>query len=272
MLAGMNPWPLLDSLPPTRPDAAEEDGQVRAHMKPFVSEDSEGLSLHFTITELQSRMNKSSPWHLDVDYTRTMMGFLLLKPAPARIAMVGLGGGSLAKFCHRQLPGCHMTVVEINPHVIALRSEFCLPDDDERLAVIEGDGAAYMALHTGSFDVLLIDGFDHQGQPAALCSQVFYDDCLAALKTDGVLTVNLHYDDADYPLWVARIQRSFGGNVVEIPAVEKSNCIIFASRGGPLSPHGLSLQAGLSALEPEARKQLKPEFARILWTMKDLSE
>ena len=52
----------------------------------------------------QSRMRAGAPDELVVDYTRTMLGALLLHPAPRRIGMVGLGGGSQAKFCLRHLP------------------------------------------------------------------------------------------------------------------------------------------------------------------------
>lgn len=268
----MTSWPKIDELPlgmSASASAADRQGMA----KPFVHDDGTIKSLHFSFGELQSRMNTQNPSQLDVDYTRTMMGFLLLQNAPVSIGMVGLGGGSLAKFCYFQLPASRQTVLEINPHVIALRREFAVPDDDDRLEVIEADGAAWLAAQTARFDVLLIDGFDHQGQPAALCSQAFYDDCFAALKPDGVLVVNLHYDDADYPLWVARLQRSFGGNACEVPALEKSNCIVFAARmdsGAPISPRRISLDASLSMLTPEARRQLKPELARIAWTMKDL--
>ena len=37
-----------------------------------------------------------------------------------------------------------------------------------------------------------------------------------------------------------------------------------------ISRHRINLQASLSVLTPEARRQLKPEFARITWSMKDL--
>ena len=226
--------------------------------------------MHFTLDELQSRMDKRHPWSLELDYTRTMMGFLLLVPEPASIAMIGLGGGSLAKFCYRHLPTCRITVAEINPHVIALRHDFCIPDDDARFKVIERDGAAFVSAPSHRIDVLLVDGFDHAGQPDALCSQVFYDDCFAALTPEGVLAVNLHYDDANYALWAERIRRSFGGNAVEIPAIEKSNCIMFASRGAPLSPRRIKLQASLAGLDSNARAELKPEFSRVVWAMKDL--
>jgi len=245
---------------------------TQRHIKPFIQNDGPIKSLHFTLDELQSRMNQAHPWQLEVDYTRTMMGFLLLRRTPARIAMVGLGGGSLAKFCYRQLPQCHITVAEINPHVIALRRDFQIPDDDERFKVIEADGAEFVALNPSSFDVLLVDGFDHQGQPAELCSQRFYDDCFAALAPEGVMAVNLHYDDADFPLWAGRIQRSFNGNTVEIPALEKSNCIVFASRGTPLTQYRIDLRASLAGMEHAAVVQLKAEFIRIAWNLRNLAE
>lgn len=268
----MTPWPSLSVLSPGEAGTAGESTPAQPCLKPFVRDDGTARSLHFTMGELQSRMNLLSPWQLDVDYTRTMMGFLLFKPAPARMAMVGLGGGSLAKFCYRQLPACLVSVVEINPHVIALRGDFQVPEDDARFQVIEGDGAAFVASQTGVFDTLLVDGFDHEGQPAQLCSQGFYDDCFAALAPGGILAVNLHYDDPDYAVRVGRIQRSFGGNVAEIFALEKSNCIVFASRGAAISPRRMDPAAVLRGLDSEARGQLKPEFARIVWSMKDLED
>lgn len=238
------------------------------HVRPFVKEDGAGKSLHFTLGELQSRMLTASPWQLEVDYTRTMMGFLLFHPAPARIGMIGLGGGSLAKFCHRYLPASKMLVLEINPHVIALRHEFQVPDDDGRFQVIAADGALFLRTEAPVFDVLLVDGFDHQGQPAALSTPGFYADCHAALAPDGVLVVNLHYDHPDYPLLVERIRRGFGGNAVEALSGEKSNSVVFASRGQAITPRSMSVRRALSGMADAARQQLKPELERIVWQMK----
>ncbi|MDI1272965.1 transferase [Polaromonas sp.] len=250
---------------------APGDFQSLQYTVPFVREDGASRSLHFTLGELQSRMLLHQPWRLDVDYTRTMMGFLLFQPAPAHIGMIGLGGGSLAKFCYRQLPASRMTVLEINPHVIALRREFQIPDDDARFAVIAADGARYLQTAAPVFDVLLVDGFDQDGQPAALCSQRFYDDCFAALGERGVLVVNLHHDHPDYPLLADRIHRSFSGNAVEVMSAEKSNAIVFACRGPAISPRKLNLARSLAGLDDAARLQLKAELARIAWEMKDLA-
>ncbi len=248
-------------------NAGPGDFQSLQHEQPFVRDDGASKSLHFTLGELQSRMLIHQPWRLDVDYTRSMMGFLLFQPAPAHIGMIGLGGGSLAKFCYRQLPASRITVLEINPHVIALRRDFQIPDDDKRLQVMAADGALYLQAEKPVFDVLLVDGFDHQGQPAALCSQRFYDDCHAALTENGVLVVNLHADHPDYPLLAARISRSFSGQAVEVMAAEKSNGVVFACKGRALATRAISVQRSLLNLEAQAQRDLKPELARISWEM-----
>lgn len=256
-----------------KPDSVSPgDFQSLQYVKPFVYDDGGTKSLHFTIGELQSRMVMRRPWRLEVDYTRTMMGFLLFKPAPLHIGMIGLGGGSLAKFCYRQLPGSPMTVLEINPHVVALRHEFQIPDDDERFRVIVADGALFVRTETPGFDLLLVDGFDQDGQPAALCSQRFYDDCFAALPDGGVLVVNLHYDHPDYAVYADRISRSFNGNAVEVLSEEKSNSIVFASKGQAISPRTMNLANSLAGLDEEARLQLKSELIRIAWQMKTLDD
>jgi len=181
----------------------------------------------------------SQPNELAVDYTRTMMGFLLLKRKPRHILMIGLGGGSLAKFCHQHLPETHITVIEINPLVIALRGEFQVPDDGARFRVIEADGANFVRDTDQLFDVVLVDGFDQQGQPAQLCSQHFYEDCSRVLQAPGVLVVNLHDDHAFYEVFIDRINRSFESNLAEVAANDEGNVIIFAGKGLTVSPYAL---------------------------------
>ena len=112
--------------------------------KPYLLENDGMLSLQFDALCLQSEMNIEDPDQLVFSYTRAMMSFLLFEPSPKRIAMIGLGGGSLAKYCYRYLPQAEIAVVEINPDVIALRNEFAIPADDARFKVLLGDGAVFV--------------------------------------------------------------------------------------------------------------------------------
>ena len=72
-------------------------------------------ALQFTRGQTQSRMLGDAPDQLLIDYTRTMLAALLWQPRPRTICMVGLGGGSQAKFIHRHLPGARLEVVENHP-------------------------------------------------------------------------------------------------------------------------------------------------------------
>lgn len=238
---------------------------------PFVLQDQGIRSLHFTHGEVQSSMRVTHPDELQIDYTRTMMSFLLLNPRPGRITMIGLGGGSLAKFCHRHLRWACMNVVENNPEVIALRRQFNIPDDDDRLAVLTDDGALHVATAPPqAIDVLLVDGFDHTGQPPQLCSQAFYDDCIRALAPGGVLVVNLHIDHPEHDLMVRRIAASFDGNAMEVIAGEKANGIVLAARDRPVTLQALHNREWAHVLSPAGRRQLSAEFAQIGWNTRSL--
>src|SRR3954463_5139469 len=181
------------------------------HVKPFVHQTQKMKSLHFSIAEIQSCMELARPDWLDLAYTRTMMGFLLFRPRPSRIGMIGLGGGSLAKFCYRHLPEADITVLEINPHVIALRHEFSVPADDARFRVVRADGARYVRAHESAFDVLLVDGYDSDGLPGELSSSRFYNDVFDCLRPSGVVAANIHLCHEEFSLLIARVGRSFHG-------------------------------------------------------------
>lgn len=233
-----------------------------AHVRPFVHDTGADKGLYFSIREIQSRMQRDDPDALDLGYTRTMMGFLLFQPAPRCIAMVGLGGGSLAKFCHRHLPQAQIQVAEINPHVIALRDEFCVPPDSERFSVLRGDGAMFVRHSVTPRDVLLVDGFDDLGQPARLCSQRFYDDCLGMLQAGGVLVINLHHGHPRYEIFLDRIRRSFG-DILIVNDGELSNSIVFAIRGQGFEPYRLAPLRRPAGLDASASAQLADAFSLV---------
>ena len=102
--------------------------------------------LHVGGEAIQSAMRLDDPFALELDYTRCMMAFLLFHPQPRRALMIGLGGGSLAKFFHRRINGLRTHVVEYDDRVIATaRALFHVPADDARLAIEHGDGVEALA-------------------------------------------------------------------------------------------------------------------------------
>ena len=201
---------------------------------PLVTDDGKRRTLEFTPGDVQSEMLVSRPAALVLDYTRAMMCFALFSPRPRHIVMVGLGGGSLAKFCHRHFPHTRITVLEIRADVIALRDVFCLPPDDARLRVLHYDAADYLARNTGDADVLLVDGFDRGGLPPTLASSAFYAACRRALRPGGVLVANIFTYDPDYVSSLQRLRDTFDGRVAWFRDIAGNNRILFAVR--PATP------------------------------------
>ena len=199
------------------------------HAQVQISEKRGVRFLHLGGPAVQSAMRMRDPWALELEYTRAMMAFLLFRPAPADMALIGLGGGSLAKFIHRYLTETRLSAVELNPEVVdAARSFFLLPPDDERLSVRVEDGAAFVYAHPASQDVLLVDGYDAQRIVEQLASEDFYRACLAMLRPGGVAVFNLWGSDKSFPVYFERLEAVFGQRLLRLPSERKGNIIVFA--------------------------------------------
>jgi len=242
--------------------SAEQGFGTDPHVRPLIFDVGDKRSLYFNFDGLQSSMKRGEPSVLEVDYTKTMMGFLLVNAQPQDILMIGLGGGSLPKFCYHNL-AARITVVEVNPHIIAVRDDFEVPPDNERFHVVQADGAEWTRHASAAFDVLIVDGFDHVGQPPQLCSVAFYADCYRALKPNGLMVVNLHLESG-FADALENIQEAFAGCAETVDAVEGGNGIVFACKGASWSTRAMSLSWALQNLRPEGREQLLPELQRVL--------
>jgi len=238
---------------------AFDDNEVQ----PFVHEDESEVSLHFDICSVQSRMRRADPFALALDYTRTMMACLLFCPRPATMLMIGLGGGSLPKYCYRTLAQADITVVEINRHVIAMRETFHVPRDDARFRVVHGDGAAFVHRPPRRYDVILVDGFTWEGQAESLCTPEFYEDCRAALSDGGVLVANLHADGEPCQRITERIAQAFDGELVVVTAAEGGNRVAFAGSARVISCPDAALRHRLNTLAACHRWTLRDSVERV---------
>ena len=236
--------------------ARAADKAIPAHLrKPTVRRRGNTTELQFVRGVSQSQMVTRDPDRLLIDYTRTMLGALVLAPQPRHIGMIGLGGGSQAKYCYRHLPEAQIEVVENNPHVLALRRKFRVPDDDARFHVSLDDGAHFLRERRGRFDLLLVDGYDETGIPAGLSTQGFYDDCRAALVEGGAAAFNLYCADAE--AHVERLRNAFGGErVLVIEELRQSNRVAIAWAAPVSEPAEMSLSSA-------ARRDLARVFANV---------
>lgn len=234
----------------------------------YVSEKFGVRSLHIGSDTIQSSMRIARPNDLELSYTRSMMGFLLFNARPARVLIVGLGGGSLAKFIYHRLPWVVMEVVEINPRVVAIaRQYFHVPLDDERLTIIVGDGAEYVARDGRTADVIAVDGYDGESQVEELSDEAFYDACCRRLDAGGVLVVNLWGSDRKFDEMLLRIEAAFPGGTACLPAEKPGNVIVFGFKDNPGNPRWDDLGRRAETLE----RLYGLEFPRFVQSMRKMN-
>lgn len=236
-----------------------------AYDKPYVIDDGTTRSLHFSLSLIQSTMSLKDPFALELDYTQAMMSFLLFLPKPRHILMLGLGGGSLAKFCYRHLGSAHITVVEIDPRVIAFRDQFEMPPDDERLEVREGDGADAViesAAWSERPDVIVMDAFDRHGISGSVNSSYFYQTVHDALAGRGVMVANLAGERLDRAAHMAMIAEVFDDRVLTM-SLPDGNDIVLAIRAPGFAPRWREIGNQAKALRQRIGLDF-PKFAARL--------
>ena len=228
-------------------------------------------SLYLGSETVQSSMRIKAPYDLELTYSRAMMLFLLflnksVAKAPVEVLMIGLGGGSVAKYVHHYLPQIKTRVVEINEQIIRIaRSHFYLPEDDERLQVIAGDGVVFLQEHMQTADVLLLDVFDSKGVPTDMYNQAFFDSCAESLKLDGMMAVNLWGSDRNFDIYLQRIEQSFNQRVLVLRTGKPGNIVVFGFKRAPADLRWASLRQRAKELET----QHKIEFLEFVEKLRE---
>ena len=240
---------------------------TRKQRSPIAVSDARGVrTLHVGGEAIQSAMRIDDPFALALDYTRCMMAFLLLHPEPREVLMVGLGGGSLAKFFFRKFKQASIRVVELDPLVLAAaREHFALPPDDGRFRVEIGDGAE--ALTPECCDVLVIDAFRDELHVPELASRGFYDGAFLALAEPGAMVVNFMDDDPRFDQTLARLEQAFGGAVLAMKALSDPTVLVFAFKGLPARVPWQALRRRAGRLEA----RLGLPFTRYLSRLRSMN-
>jgi spermidine synthase len=196
--------------------------------KPFVVDDGRERRLHFSLAYVQSAMDIHDPYALRIAYTRKMMAFLLFLPRPKHVLIVGLGGGSLTKFCYRRLPRARVTTVEVDEDVIAFGELFGVPAPDARMSIVHADATDYLATTAERADVILLDGFDKLGIVPTFCDAAFYRNLRARLRPQGMLVMNVAGAEDTRCAHLGLIADTFLDNLIVQEVGNDGNRVVFA--------------------------------------------
>ncbi|MBW1805485.1 MAG: hypothetical protein JRJ06_03805 [Deltaproteobacteria bacterium] len=79
-----------------------------------------------------------------LEYTQLAFAGLLLNRAPAKVLVIGLGGGVIPRDMHDYFPEAEIDVVEIDPEIVKVAELFFFFKPDERLRVYVADGREFV--------------------------------------------------------------------------------------------------------------------------------
>jgi spermidine synthase len=207
---------------------------LRVHDQPTLSEENGIRYLHFGNAWVQGAMRIKQPTELVLEYTAQMMAWLLFLEPPAEqaIGILGLGAGSLARFCLKHLPS-RLLAVECNPQVSAVCHRYFRLPASEKLTIVHEDAALWVAkrTHAGRCPILLVDLYD-----AAACGPVcdsvkFYRACRRVLGQVGILAVNLFGRHESFSHNIDHLSTAFDGRLVLLPEVDTGNQVVLAFTG-----------------------------------------
>jgi spermidine synthase len=221
---------------------------------PTLSESDGVRYLHFDSPWIQGAMRIGDPAELVLEYTRQMMAWLLFMAPPrdGAIGLLGLGAGSLARFCVKHTCS-NVVAVEWNPRVTAICHAFFRLPGPPRLVVEEGDAGVWVGepANDGRCPILMVDLYDAQARGPVRDSVRFYRDCRKVLGETGVLAVNLFGEHASFPRNIENLAAAFDGRLALLPEIDAGNRIVLAFSGPPIDIPAQALLDRAAVVEAE---------------------
>ncbi len=220
------------------------------------------LCLQFSLRRAQrnqSCLDERRPQRMVLAYTRMMMAALLFGPAPQRILVVGLGGGTLPMALAAIYPEAQLDAVEIDPAVVEVAKRHFGFAESGRLKVHVEDARVFTrrAVATGrTYDLIMLDAFGADYIPEHLMTREYLSDTRALLTDNGALAANTFAVSQLYDHESATYFDVFG-TFFNLKLPSSGNRVILATKGA------LPSLMTLSARAAELAKSLDPYDIKI---------
>jgi spermidine synthase len=147
---------------------------------------------------LQSRVSLAEPDRLLLGYQQSLFTSYLFVPEPARVLIVGLGGGGMVRFLQSRDPGVAVDAVEIDPVVVDVAQRYFGTMPSETVRLLEADGYDFIRQSQDRYDVIYMDVFlrpsdetDAAGAALRIKDAPFYAAMADHLTPQGVVAFNL---------------------------------------------------------------------------------
>ena len=178
---------------------------------------------------MQSVFYKVRPDYLVLPYSRFMLLGLIFCPKPRSVLHIGLGGGSIARWLHREFPQLQQTIIEINSGVIEAAHRFFDLPVDQRLNILHADATEMITTMTEKFDLIFLDAYTDFGAPEEVKREEFLQNLSVRLKAGGWLIGNAWTMTGDF-IKQCEIWKKTCAHVLQARANQKGNVILFGSQ------------------------------------------
>jgi spermidine synthase len=141
---------------------------------------------------IQSAILLAHPHQLVMQNLQYLMGVLLFIPEPAKILMLGVGGGSLIHYIQHYLPRSEITAVENNAELLDICfAHFQLPRGGDQLTYVIDDARGFMQRDSQHYDLIVVDIFEGDVTPAWVLQEPFIQQLKNRLTVQGAVSCNL---------------------------------------------------------------------------------
>jgi spermidine synthase len=185
---------------------------------------------HLCAIGRQSCVDLRHPQLMVFEYAQMMLAALFLNPAPQRILIIGLGGGTLSLALEKLAPDAQIDTVEIDPAVVSVAQSYFGFHADSRIHVFEQDGRAFVrqAVRAGRhYDLIMLDAYDTQYIPEHMLTREFLLEVRSVLTPGGIVAANTFSASQLYSNESVTYRGVFG----EFYNLRQANRIILASSG-----------------------------------------
>ncbi|HXS45957.1 MAG TPA: fused MFS/spermidine synthase [Solirubrobacterales bacterium] len=176
--------------------------------------------------------------------------FAARRSPPARIAILGNAGGTVARAFGHFFPATAVDAVEIDAELTDLGRRF-LDLRNPRMRVFAEDARPWLERMPGGYDAIMVDAYRQPYIPFYLATREFFELVRKRLAPGGIAIVNVGHPEGSDELErvLGRTMAAVFPRVLRDP-IETTNTLLAAS-GGPLT--AARLGRNLDALPPALR-------------------
>ncbi len=160
----------------------------------FVFKEDSYVTLAFGHKErryVESRRNTEDLLELPVSYTQTMTAALAYPKTLENFLIIGMGGGSISWYLHKNFPDATVTAIELDAAMIELAEKYFGMKPEPGLEIVEADGRLALVRDERKHDIVLIDAYRGPFVPFHLLTREFYELVKSRLKPGGIIAQNI---------------------------------------------------------------------------------